>query len=72
MYDFCLEVGDGLFGPPKRLEPLLPFHDQILSQCDEDIAEECAEAIGQIMGGCVSLRVPLKVDSNIQAECWKK
>lgn len=72
VYDFCLEVQNGLFGKPKRCEPLLPFHDQILLQCDKDIAVECAEAVGQIMGGCVKLRIPLKVDNPIQEGHWKK
>lgn len=72
VYDFCIEVQNGLFGKPMRCEPLLPFHDQILLQCDKDIAVECAEAIGQIMCGCVKLRIPLKVDYPIQEGCWKK
>lgn len=72
VYDFCLEVQSGLFGRPSRCEPVLPFHDQILLQVEKDIAVECAEAVGQIMAGCVQLRIPLKVDHPIQEGHWKK
>lgn len=69
--EFCVEVEKGLCGMGKILRPLLPFHDQFLIESSPDIAEECAEAIGQIMIGCVNLLVPLKTDHNI-SQCWEK
>jgi DNA polymerase I-like protein with 3'-5' exonuclease and polymerase domains len=64
--DFCVEVERGLLGPVRHLRPLLPIHDQVLLSVDTQVAEECAEAIGEIMSGCVRLRIPLRTDYELQ------
>lgn len=42
--------------------PLLPIHDEILSECREDVAEEIGEHIADIFRRTVTLRVPLDAD----------
>lgn len=69
--EFCREVRLGLFGSPKHLEPIFPIHDQILLECERDIAEECANAIEDIMSHAVQLSVPVRCDWDIQ-EKWTK
>jgi DNA polymerase-1 len=42
--------------------PLLPIHDEILSECREDMAEEIGEHIADVFRNTVRLRVPLDAD----------
>lgn len=42
--------------------PLLPVHDEILSECREDVAEEIGEHIAEVFRHTVRLRVPLDAD----------
>lgn len=42
--------------------PLLPIHDEILSECREDVAEEIGEYIADVFRKTVTLRVPLDAD----------
>lgn len=51
--------------------PLLPVHDEILSECRADVAEEIGEYISDVFRNCVKLRVPLDAEW-AQAESWGK
>lgn len=42
--------------------PLLPIHDEILSEVREDVAEEIGEHIAEVFRNTVRLRVPLDAD----------
>lgn len=49
--------------------PLLPIHDEILSEVRADVAEEIGEYIAECFRTCVQLRVPLDAEW-AQAEQW--
>lgn len=68
------EVQDGLEGNGMYRDvwyPLLPIHDEILSECREDVAEEIGEYISEVFRHCVQLTVPLEAEY-ASAECWGK
>jgi len=49
--------------------PLLPIHDEILSECRADVAEEIGEHLSYRFKTCVELSVPLAAEW-AQAETW--
>lgn len=49
--------------------PLLPIHDEILSECRADMAEEIGEYICDVFRNCVKLSVPLDAGW-ARAETW--
>lgn len=51
--------------------PLLPIHDEILSECREDVAEEIGDYIAHCFSTCVKLRVPLAAEYGT-APVWGK
>lgn len=49
--------------------PLLPIHDEILSEVRADVAEEIGDYIASVFTSCVELRVPLAAEY-ASAEKW--
>ena len=69
--DLCAEVRAGLLGKPYRCDPILPIHDQCIISTDIEAAPEVAELVKIVMEEAVKLRIPLRVDADIQAR-WVK
>ena len=60
----------------KRLKELgfkllVPIHDEVLIECPEENAKECAELLSRIMSNAAEeiLQMPIKCDTEI-TRCW--
>jgi DNA polymerase-1 len=63
-------------GTDKRLHDLgfrllIPVHDELIAECPEDVAEECAERFTSLMSQAAGekLTIPIKCDVEI-TKCW--
>ncbi len=54
----------------RPVKLLLQIHDELIFESPEDVAEEQARAIREVMEGAMTLRVPLRVDSGIGSN-WR-
>lgn len=50
---------------------LIPVHDEIIAECPEENAKECAELLAQTMSGAAEkiLEMPIKCDVSV-SRCW--
>ena len=62
-----IAIGNDQFLKERKCQLLLQVHDEVIAECPEEYAKECAERLSQLMIGAAAskISVPMKCDAEI-------
>ena len=62
-----ISIGNDEFLKQKQCKLLLQVHDEVIAECPEEYAKECAERLSQLMiqAAAEKVSVPMKCDAEI-------
>lgn len=62
-----IAIGNDEFLKERKCQLLLQVHDEVIAECPEEYAKECAERLSQLMIGAAAskISVPMKCDAEI-------
>lgn len=54
------------------IEPILQIHDELIFECDKDVAEEWLSVVKHFMENALTICVPVKADGHVSEVSWRE